>query len=478
MKSRIWFVWIFLTLAVVSYFGYTLLFADDKQALVIGDASHGHYQIELDCGACHTDAFGGKEMLQDACLNCHQQELVQAHDSHPKKKFNDPRNADRLKILDARYCISCHTGHQKEQTHPMGLTIPEDYCYHCHRDIGSERESHRDLSFDSCASAGCHNYHDNRALYETFLVENADQAWLDAIARIPEANSAAKVDPGKHPSNHLAFEAIANDHPDIHEHWAASSHAAAGVSCGGCHSNVKAEWIEKPGVTECESCHTRETEGFLAGKHGMRIAQGLSAVSPADSELPFKPLAQNVQHGCTTCHGAHSFDTQYAATDACLTCHNDKHSQAFYSSPHGHLALSAARGEIPREKAVTCASCHMPRFEIGKDGTEVVTKRTERRGRKEEKKSVKRKGSATEETSTSVADANREETIMVQHNQNLVLRPNEKMIRPVCMQCHSLAFSIDALADPALIDNNFSDRPAKHVPSIDWALQRDQDKNN
>ena len=65
------------------------------------------------------------------------------------------------------------------------------------------------------------------------------------------------------------------------------------------------------------------------------------------------------------------------------------------------------------------------------------------------------------------------ETIwQVQHNQNDNLRPNEKMIRPVCMQCHSLAFSIDALADEKLILNNFNGAASKHIPSIDWALER------
>jgi len=40
------------------------------------------------------------------------------------------------------------------------------------------------------------------------------------------------------------------------------------------------------------------------------------------------------------------------------------------------------------------------------------------------------------------------------------------------MQCHSLEFSIDALADPELIRRNFNGQPTKHIPSIDWALQR------
>ena len=62
--------------------------------------------------------------------------------------------------------------------------------------------------------------------------------------------------------------------------------------------------------------------------------------------------------------------------------------------------------------------------------------------------------------------------VFTTHNPNAYLRPNEKMIRPVCMDCHGLGFAIDALADPALAANNFKGRPAVHVPGIDWAARR------
>jgi mono/diheme cytochrome c family protein len=46
------------------------------------------------------------------------------------------------------------------------------------------------------------------------------------------------------------------------------------------------------------------------------------------------------------------------------------------------------------------------------------------------------------------------------------------MIRAACMSCHGLGFAIDALADPALVTNNFSGQPNRHIESIDWALNR------
>ena len=201
-----------------------MFLADNKSQFLIGEATHGHHQIELACESCHTSAFGGTEVLQEACLNCHKDDLNESQDSHPAKKFNDPRNADLLAILDARYCISCHTEHQKEQTREMGVTLPENYCYHCHTEIGEERESHKGLAFDSCATSGCHNYHDNRALYESFLLKHNGEKWLKDSFAIPVANSA---------SLYAKKQSMVEDHaekmleyPDISAEYLASAHGS------------------------------------------------------------------------------------------------------------------------------------------------------------------------------------------------------------------------------------------------------------
>jgi predicted CXXCH cytochrome family protein len=434
VKKTIWIVWIMLTLAVSGFYLYKILEDDNKEILLIGDASHGHYQIELACDSCHTDAFGGEETMQEACESCHQNELDAAHDSHPKKKFNDPRNADLLKVINAKQCVSCHTEHQAEQTREMGVTLPEDYCYHCHEDVGKERKSHEGLAFDSCASAGCHNYHDNRALYEKFLVENSGGNWLKDISRIAKANNASVTALPKDAHHKLPFEDKQSAHPHVKDDWYHSSHAQADVQCGACHSDASQNWIEKPTIEQCSSCHAYETNTFKMGKHGMRLAQDLPAMDPHLSSLMFTEDA-SAHNQCSSCHQPHAFDAEFAKQEACLSCHNDEHSLAFESSPHGKLSEKAALGQIGEEEVVTCATCHMPRLEEKKAGTIIVK---------------------------------------VNHNQNDNLRPNEKMIRPVCMQCHSLDFSIDALADESLILNNFAHPPTDHIPSIDWALIRDK----
>jgi hypothetical protein len=239
----------------------------------------------------------------------------------------------------------------------------------------------------------------------------------------------------------VELQAVDVDAPVAHEpsklvmnDWLASSHARAGVNCSACHEarvdGKQTPWTDHPKPRACATCHGFQVEGFFAGRHGMRAATALGAMVVEDARLPMHESAADKHIGCTSCHGAHSFDTSKAAVDACLGCHADEHSTAWRRSPHGRLSSGA-----DRNNAVTCAACHMPR--------------------------VRRRDSTFDVSWTAV-----------EHNQNDTLRPNEKMIRPVCVNCHSLAFAIDALADPELIRSNFAGRPARHVPSLDMAETR------
>ena len=60
----------------------------------------------------------------------------------------------------------------------------------------------------------------------------------------------------------------------------------------------------------------------------------------------------------------------------------------------------------------------------------------------------------------------------VQHNQNDNLRPNEKMVRSVCMNCHGVEFSIKALADPVQMTQCYSGTPAQDLETMDWIRTR------
>ncbi len=445
MKKLLWFVWSLLTLVLLGYLGMPLLSGGDKSIYLTGDATHGHYQIELECNACHIKAFGGPEALQDACTSCHEEELNNVHDSHPKSKFTDPRNADRVAILDARYCSTCHQEHQLESTQTMGVTLASDFCFRCHASIAEERPSHEGLEFNSCDNAGCHNYHDNRALYEDFLTKNAHQPDLLEKPNVLSRNAL------EHHLNQLSTASPAvsrtalgqqsadaptkyND-PKTERDWHQSQHAQAGVNCSGCHQPTTDQpWQEKPAIEICADCHTTQTAGFLRSKHGMRLAatNHEEAMTPDRARHLFKNTSLNRELNCQSCHSDHRFDTSTAAIESCLSCHDDQHSNAYKQSPHFAGWLANAQSDNTDNAGVSCATCHLPR-EIAEADSGLVT---------------------------------------VNHNQNDTLRPNEKMIRAVCMNCHSLSFSLDALADTALIKTNFNGKPSKHIESIEMALER------
>jgi len=438
-NKRWWFAAGVVMTGLSAYFAVRM-FGDDRQLFLPGATSHGHYQIEMKCEACHTE-FGG--VKQEACNKCHAEDLAAADDSHPRKKFEDPRNADRLEALDAMHCVTCHVEHRPERTRAMGVTLPDDYCVHCHAEVGTDRPSHRDFAFDTCASAGCHNFHDNKALYEDFLVKHLGEPALLPAARLPARDLRRWIEAaGKGlPARPLAAadaDAPGPVDPAHRREWSATAHAAAGVNCRDCHapaiaSGERAAWNDHPGPKACAACHEREQQGFLGGRHGMRLAVDLPPMRPELARQPMKADAHGRELGCASCHGAHAFDTRRAAAESCLECHDDAHTRAWPDSPHARLWRAEVAGEGAPGSGVSCATCHLPREE---------------------------------------ARAGDLRGVRVQHNQNANLRPNEKMARGVCMRCHGLGFTLDALADPALVRANFAGQPARHVESLDLAAAR------
>jgi hypothetical protein len=169
----------------------------------------------------------------------------------------------------------------------------------------------------------------------------------------------------------------------------------------------------------------------------MRLAAGLPPMTPAEARLPMHADVAHEELTCNTCHSPHRYDVVHAAVEACLECHDDTHSRAYTGSPHHRLWQQEQRGELPPGSGVSCAGCHMPRISF--DVNDWVSR------------------------------------IMIDHNQSADLSPNSKMIRPACLHCHGLAFSIDALADPDQIERNFRGTPGIHVDSMEMAerdLQR------
>jgi hypothetical protein len=154
-------------------------------------------------------------------------------------------------------------------------------------------------------------------------------------------------------------------------------------------------------------------------------------MTPGEALLPMQEQAAATQLTCNACHTPHRYDVRRAAVDACLECHDDTHSLAYRDSPHYALWQKELRGELPQGSGVSCAGCHMPRVNF--DVNDWFSR------------------------------------VMVDHNQSADLSPNSKMIRPACLHCHGLEFSLDALADRDLIERNFAGKPAVHVKSMEMA---------
>jgi hypothetical protein len=318
------------------------------------------------------------------------------------------------------------------------------------------------LAFSTCASAGCHNFHDNRALYNDFLLQHAGEPDHLETQRVTLATFLrSREDDIKVPHALFATDA---DAPSAHRgdakitaDWARDAHARAGINCSGCHT-TKAElgrWIAAPGLEVCRGCHTDEARTLVEGKHGMRLREGLMAshdgplgifraaklppMTPAQARLPMKPDQAHTELGCNTCHSAHRYELKTAKVERCTTCHDDTHTKAYFRSAHYNLFQQEAAGLAPKGTGISCATCHMPAIEARRPD-----------GRK---------------------------ATFVTHNQNDNLRPNEKMARSVCGNCHGLQFTLDALADRKLIDKNFTGLSSVHIESIEWAQRRARERS-
>lgn len=455
---HLWLIWTFSTISLAAWLTYALPTAESSRpastVFLPGDTTHGHYQIEIKCGVCHNP---GGDVREDSCLGCHADNLKLSHDTHPGSKFRDPQKLPLLEKIDATKCITCHREHVPGQTVTHGLTVPADFCVNCHQDIAEDRPSHRTFEFDSCSSVGCHNYHDNSALYENFLLKHAGERNLLDDPRVPLRPSRTAGDSDESATTPLtrtdvdAPSRFLEDQTILHE-WESTAHAKAGVNCSRCHttshqptsgveetgdtadasSGHRGVWTSKVNLPVCRECHTEETDGFLAGMHGMRTAADLSPMSPALARLPMNDDSFHRSLDCSSCHPGHRFDTRLASVEACLQCHDDQHSRKYTGSRHYQLWLAEIQGDAPAGSGVSCATCHMPRVEGSSVGLTI-------------------------------------DAVRVIHNQNWNLEPVEKMIRSVCMNCHGLGFSLNALADPDLKDSCFEGMPEYRLETLDMA---------
>ena len=211
----------------------------------------------------------------------------------------------------------------------------------------------------------------------------------------------------------------------INQEWASSVHSLNDINCSSCHLESETKnFVANPTHESCRSCHESQVETFLLGKHGIRLLEGLSPLTPKMAELPMKKSALNKQMNCNTCHNVHSLNTFAASVDSCFSCHDDTHSLNYRNSRH--FELLTAEGTLPRpsNNSVTCATCHLPR-EVHNN------------------------------------------SIKVNHNNTYNLLPRDRMVRDVCINCHGLEYAYSSIFDDQLVTENFARPPTLKMETFD-----------
>jgi hypothetical protein len=218
-----------------------------------------------------------------------------------------------------------------------------------------------------------------------------------------------------------ALAATEQEVQEIVDLWQPSAHALNDVNCASCHQNNESnEFIANPDHESCRSCHEQSVDTFLLGKHGIRLLEGESALTPKIAQIPMKQDAFDQQMNCNACHNVHSVNTMQASVDSCLSCHNDTHSLNYENSNHAKAVFASQPLPRPSAESVTCAACHLPRItHKGSDGIQ---------------------------------------TAKVNHNNTYTLKPRNRMVGEVCMNCHGVEYSFNSIFDDDLVEANF-DRP-------------------
>ena len=237
---------------------------------------------------------------------------------------------------------------------------------------------------------------------------------------------------GAFPGTALADNITKSQLQKIEQQWQSSAHALAEVNCSSCHHNEETKkFVAQPTQESCQSCHESSVNTFLLGKHGIRTLEGLSPLTPAMAHLPMKDASLDRQMNCNTCHNVHTVNTYEASVDSCLTCHNDNHSLNYKNSPHAKVFRNIGVLPRPNSDSVTCATCHLPREVSG-------------------------------------------DSILVNHNNTYTLKPRDRMVKEVCMNCHGVEHAYNSIFDDELVEANFARPPNQKLPT--FQLVRDLEK--
>lgn len=222
----------------------------------------------------------------------------------------------------------------------------------------------------------------------------------------------------------------------IEQQWQTSAHALADINCSSCHQNQETkQFVAQPTEESCQSCHEHSVDTFLLGKHGIRTFEGMSPLTPAMAHLPMKDGVADKQMDCNTCHNVHTVNTYQASVDSCLTCHSDNHSLNYQNSPHAQIFQKIGTLPRPDKNSVTCATCHLPREKSG-------------------------------------------DSILVNHNNTYTLKPRDRMVKEVCMNCHGVEHAYNSIFDDELVEANFARPPNQKMSTFQLVRDLEQKRSS
>ncbi len=130
------------------------------------------------------------------------------------------------------------------------------------------------MGFDTCNDAGCHNFHNNRALYTDFLVKHLHEPDLLDKPLLPARGFASVLaDISDYPADRYPVKQLLAGDADLpagvqlaalgHSDWLETGHARSGVNCTACHLVTRPgadtpAWTDRPGQQACSLCHRLE----------------------------------------------------------------------------------------------------------------------------------------------------------------------------------------------------------------------------
>ncbi len=314
------------------------------------------------------------EVTNEDCLGCHSDKELEAETERGKKlNLFVPNDALNKSVHEGLNCTDCHIGDDaafEEVPHGSKGKPVKVECGSCHEEIqaGFLKDDIHGRSYTKnnprapyCSH--CHGGHD------VLPLSSPDSR----MSRKKQADNCGQC----HGKEELNLQQGITKRNLITRfkasvHFQAITEGKNGANCTDCHSHhnilssaASASTVGRTGVMEvCRNCHPNQVKTYANGPHGLTLKHG-------NNDVPT----------CITCHGDHDMASlrmrvgdakQWASTQVCIWCHNNKRMMARYGLDtipvesymkdfHG-LTQRGTMGA-----SATCSDCHDPHHSLPTD---------------------------------------------------------------------------------------------------------------